>query len=48
MHDTLAVSVPLGVSFLSSQEGFDTSTAFGKLFLNLLASLAECELELIR
>lgn len=48
MHDTLAVWEPLGVSFLSAQEGFDTSTALGRLLLNLLASLAEFELELIR
>ncbi len=43
MHDTLAVWNPLGIGFLSAQEGFDTTTA-----LNLLASLAEFELELIR
>lgn len=48
MHDTLAVWEPLGVGFLSAQEGFDTSTALGRLLLNLLASLAEFELELIR
>ena len=48
MHDTLAVWEPLGVGFLSAQEGFDTTTALGRLLLNLLASLAEFELELIR
>lgn len=48
MHDTLAVWDPLGVGFLSAQEGFDTTTALGRLLLNLLASLAEFELELIR
>ena len=48
MHDTLAVWDPLHVGFLSAQEGFDTTTALGRLLLNLLASLAEFELEMIR
>lgn len=48
MHDSLAVWEPLHVGFLSAQEGFDTTTALGRLLLNLLASLAEFELELIR
>ena len=48
MHDTLAVWEPLYIGFLSAQEGFDTTTALGRLLLNLLASLAEFELELIR
>ncbi len=48
MHDTLAVWDPLNIGFLSAQEGFDTTTALGRLLLNLLASLAEFELELIR
>jgi DNA invertase Pin-like site-specific DNA recombinase len=48
MHDTLAVWDPLHVGFLSAQEGFDTTTALGRLLLNLLASLAEFELALIR
>lgn len=48
MHDTLSVWEPLHVSFLSTQEGFDTTTALGRLLLNLLASLAEFELEMIR
>ena len=48
MHDTLAVWDPLNIGFLSAQEGFDTITALGRLLLNLLASLAEFELELIR
>ncbi len=38
MHDTLAVWDPLHVGFLSAQEGFDTTTALGRLLLNLLAS----------
>lgn len=48
MHDTLAVWEPLNIGFLSAQEGFDTTTALGRLLLNLLASLAEFELETIR
>ncbi|MCI0887752.1 MAG: recombinase family protein [Chloroflexi bacterium] len=48
MHDTLSVWELVGVSFKSSREQFDTSTALGRLLMNLLASLAEFELELIR
>ncbi len=48
MHDTLAIWDPLSIGFLSAQEGFDTTTALGRLLLNLLASLAEFELETIR
>jgi DNA invertase Pin-like site-specific DNA recombinase len=48
MHDTLAAWEVAGVSFRSVREQFDTSTALGRLLLNLLASLAEFELELIR
>ena len=48
LHDTLAVWDPLHVGLLSAQEGFDTTTALGRLLLNLLVSLAEFELELIR
>ncbi len=48
MHDTLAAWELVGVSFKSLLEPFDTSTALGRLLLNLLASLAEFELELIR
>jgi len=47
-HDTLAAWEVAEVGFLSAQEGFDTSTALGRLLLNLLASLAEFEVELIR
>ena len=47
-HDTLAAWEIVGVSFMSLTEQFDTSTALGRLLLNLLASLAEFELELIR
>ena len=38
----------LGIAFKSLREQFDTSTALGRLLMNLLASLAEFELELIR
>ncbi|PSR28174.1 MAG: hypothetical protein C7B46_19095 [Sulfobacillus benefaciens] len=48
LHDTLAVWDAVHVGFLSAQEGFDTTTALGRLLLNLLASLAEFELEMIR
>jgi DNA invertase Pin-like site-specific DNA recombinase len=48
MHDTLTAWELVGVSFKSLREQFDTSTALGRLLLNLLASLAEFELELIR
>ena len=48
MHDTLAVWELVGISFKSLREQFDTSTALGRLLLNLLAALAEFELELIR
>lgn len=47
-HDTLAVWDALSVGFLSAQEGLDTTTALGRLLLNLSASLAEFELETIR
>lgn len=48
MHDTLSVWEAQGIGFQSVREGFDTRTAIGRLLLNLLASLAEFELELIR
>src|ERR687895_928707 len=48
MHDTLAAWEMVGVSFKSLREQFDTPTALGRLLLNLLAALAEFELELIR
>lgn len=40
--------LPSGTGFLSAQEGFDTTTSLARLLVNLLASLAEFELELIR
>ena len=48
MHDTLATWDALGVAFRSMREQFDTATAVGRLLLNLLAAVAEFELELIR
>ena len=48
MHDALSAWEMVGVSFKSSREQSDTSTALGRLLLNLLAALAEFELELIR
>jgi len=48
MHDTLSTWEALGISFRSSREQFETSTALGRLLMNLLAALAEFELELIR
>ena len=48
MHDTLAAWELVGVSFQSLREQFDTSTALGRLLLNLLAALAKFELELNR
>lgn len=48
MHDTLYAWELSGISFKSIREQFDTSTALGRLLLNLLAALAEFELELIR
>ena len=47
MHDTLAVWEVQGIGFVSAREGFDTRTAIGRLLLNLLASLAEFELEVL-
>ena len=48
MHDTLSTWEAIGIAFMSVREQFETSTALGRLLLNLLASLAEFELELIR
>ena len=47
MHDALAVWEVQGIGFMSAREGFDTRTALGRLLLNLLASLAEFELEVL-
>ncbi len=48
MQDTLSAWDAIPVGFLSAQEGFDTTTATGRLLMNILGSLAEFELELIR
>ena len=48
MHDTLAAWELLGVEFRSLREQFETNTAVGRLLLNLLAAVAEFELEMIR
>ncbi len=48
MHDTLAAWEMVDVGFKSVREQFDTQTALGRLLMNLLGSLAEFELELIR
>ena len=48
MHDTLATWELLGIEFRSLREQFETSTAVGRLLLNLLAAVAEFELEMIR
>lgn len=48
MHDTLSAWELVGISFRSVRESFDTSTAAGRLLMNLLASVAEFELEIIR
>ena len=37
-----------GVKFLSIKENIDTSTPYGRFTINLLSSLYEMELELIR
>ena len=47
MHDSLAAWEITKVSFQSIREQFDTSTPMGRLLMNILATLAEFELELI-
>jgi len=47
LHDTLAVWEQLHISFISTQEGFDTMTSTGRLLMNILGSLAEFEMDLI-
>ena len=47
MHQTLAVWEAQSIGFVSAREGFNTNTALGRLLMNLLASLAEFELEVL-
>ena len=47
MHDTLSAWELSGVDFKSVCEGFDTSSAQGRLILNIIAALAEFELSMI-
>lgn len=48
MHDTLSSWQITGVSFQSVRENFDTTTSYGRLLLNILGTMAEFELDLIR
>ena len=48
MHDTQAAWQIVGVSWMGLKEQFDTTTAIGRLLMNLRVSLAKFELELIR
>jgi DNA invertase Pin-like site-specific DNA recombinase len=48
LHDTLSAWDMVGVKFKSLQESFDTSTALGRFGMNMIASFAEFELEIIR
>ena len=48
MHNTLAIWELLGIEFRSLREQFDTRSAVGRLLLNMLAAVAEFELEMIR
>jgi DNA invertase Pin-like site-specific DNA recombinase len=48
LHDTLSAWDMVGVKFRSLQENFDTGTATGRLMMNMVASFAEFELEIIR
>ena len=48
MHDTLSAWEVTGVVFIAAREDFNTTTAYGRLFMNLLSSFAEFEGEGIR
>ena len=48
MHDTLATWELLGIEFRNLREQSETSTAVERLLLNLLAAVAEFELEMSR
>jgi DNA invertase Pin-like site-specific DNA recombinase len=47
LHDTLSAWDMLGIKFKSLQESFDTNSAIGRLMMNMIASVAEFELEII-
>jgi DNA invertase Pin-like site-specific DNA recombinase len=47
LHDVAAVLQTRGVALVSVGDGFDLSTANGRLLFNVLASIAEFERELI-
>lgn len=48
MHDSLSAWEIADVKLVSTKENLDTSTAIGRLYMNLIASLAEFELEVDR
>ncbi len=48
LHQSLEAWEPYGVQLVSVTEGFDSRTAMGRLLINLLGSLAEFELEVLR
>ena len=48
MHDALTAWDLTGVIFISTREDFNSDTAVGRLMRNMLASVAEFELEMIR
>ena len=48
MHDTLAAWDRVNVGFRTCIEQFDNTSAIGRLMMNILGSLAEFEVEMIR